>query len=129
MKMKPTTPKTIDEYIAGFPKDVQALLEQVRLTIRTTAPAAEETISYKMPAFKLNGDYLLHFSAYKKHLGLYPAPQGTQKFQKALAPYLGTKSAVHLPIDAPLPLDLIRQIVKFRAKENAARARAKGRQK
>lgn len=108
---------TIDEYIETFPEDVQRILEKIRQTIRKTALKAEETISYQMPTFKLNGEYLVYFSAYKKHIGFYPLPLGNDAL-KELAPYQGPKGAVRFPIDEPIPYDLVRKIVLFRMKEN-----------
>ena len=125
MSSKQTTPQSIDEYIASFPPDIQAILHKIRLTIRTAAPQAEETMKYQMPTFTLKGN-LVYFAVYKKHIGVYPVPAGTEKFQKELAPYRGAKSAVRFPLDQPIPFNLISQIVKFRVKENLARAEARG---
>jgi uncharacterized protein YdhG (YjbR/CyaY superfamily) len=119
---------TIDAYIAACPPDVREILEQVRRTIRETAPDAQETISYGMPAFKLDGHYLVYFAAYKKHIGLYPAPTGIAEFQEALALYGAGKGTMKFPLDQPIPFDLIRSIVRFRIKDNAARAAAKRKQ-
>jgi uncharacterized protein YdhG (YjbR/CyaY superfamily) len=121
-----STPKTIDNYIAGFPKNVQEILEKIRLTIRKAAPDAEETISYQIPTFTLKGKYLVYFAAYKKHIGLYPAPRGSEKFKQELSGYEGGKGTVRFPFDKPIPFDLISRIVKFRVKENLERAKAKG---
>lgn len=123
-------PKTIDEYIAGFPQDIQVLLEQVRQTIREAAPEAEETIKYQMPTFMLNGN-LVYFAAFKKHIGFYPIPSGIDAFKEELARYEGGKGSVKFPLDQPMPLDLITKIVKHRVGENLARAaaRAKGKQR
>jgi uncharacterized protein YdhG (YjbR/CyaY superfamily) len=121
-------PKTIDEYIAGFPIEVQENLEKIRLTIRRAAPDALETISYRMPTFTLRG-ILVCFAAYKRHIGLYPAPTGTEEFNKELAVYRAAKSTVRFPLDQPIPFDLITQIVEFRVKENLERAQAKGKEK
>jgi len=128
MKSDQSTPKNMDEYIAGFPHDVQEILEKIRLTIRKAAPDAEETISYQMPTFTLKGN-LVHFAAYKKHIGLYPAPSGTEKFKQELSVYKAAKGSVRFPLDRPIPFDLISQIVKFRVKENLSRAEAKGKKK
>ncbi len=128
MRTDPTAPKTIDDYIAGFPHDVQEILEKIRMTIRKAAPDAEETIKYQMPTFTLKGN-LVHFAAFKKHIGFYPAPTGTEKFQKELAVYQGAKGSVRFPLDKPIPFDLISKIVKFRVKENLARAEAKQKKK
>jgi uncharacterized protein YdhG (YjbR/CyaY superfamily) len=108
--------KTIDEYINTFPEDVQLLLQGMRQTISEAAPQAQEAISYQMPTFKLNGN-LVHFAAYKKHIGFYPAPSGIEAFKGELAPYESSKGAVQFPIDQPLPLDLVSKIVQFRVME------------
>ena len=125
MKTDQTAPRNIDEYIAGFPRDVQEILEQMRLTIREAAPDAEETISYRMPTFTLKGN-LVHFAAHKKHIGLYPTPSGIEKFENELSGYRSSKGAVQFPLDKPIPFDLMSEIVKFRVKENLERAEAKG---
>lgn len=122
--MEDNQPQTIDEYIARFPKEIQELLETIRITIREAAPDAEETISYQMPTFKLKGN-LVHFAAYKNHIGFYPTPSGIKKFKDELSVYKGAKGSVQFPIDQPLPLDLISKIVKFRAAENLEKAKAK----
>ena len=129
MRTNQTAPKTIDDYIAGFPNDVQEILEKIRVTIRKAAPDAEETISYQMPTFTLKGKYLVYFAAYKKHIGLYPAPRGNAEFNEELSVYKAGKGTVRFPLDKPIPFDLISRIVKFRAKENLERAQAKGKQK
>jgi len=122
--MNSTAPKTIDEYLAGFSPEVQARLTELRMTIRRAAPNAQEAISYQMPTFKLEGN-LVHFAAYKNHIGFYPAPSGIAQFQKELAKYKTSKGAVQFPLNQPLPLKLIARIVKFRVKENLARTPAK----
>ena len=119
-----TAPRSIDEYIADFPQPVRDILEKIRLTIRRAAPDAEETIKYRMPTFTLKGN-LVHFAAFKKHIGFYPTPTGTEKFQKELSVYKGAKGSVQFPLDKPTPYRLISKIVKFRVKENLARAEAK----
>ena len=119
-----TTPKDIDEYIAGFPEDVQEILEKVRLTIREAAPEAEETISYQIPSFTLKGN-LVHFAAYKKHIGFYPTPSGIEKFKNELSVYKSAKGSVQFPLDRQIPYDLISQIVTYRVKENLLRAETK----
>lgn len=125
---KPTF-QTIDDYIATFPRHIQALLQTVRATIRAAAPEAEERISYQMPTFALKGN-LVHFAAWKDHIGLYPAPSGIAVFAEELAQYHSAKGSVRFPIDEPLPLDLITRIVQFRVAENLAKASAKaGRRK
>jgi uncharacterized protein YdhG (YjbR/CyaY superfamily) len=111
-------PKDIDDYIAGFPKEVQTLLQQVRNAIKKAAPAAEERISYGIPAFNLNNRYLIYFAGFKNHISVYPAPRGSEEFKEKLAQYKGGKGTVQFPLDKPLPLGLISQIVKFKVKEN-----------
>ena len=128
MRTANTAPKNIDEYIAGFPNDVQEILEKVRMTIRKAAPDAKETISYQIPTFTLKG-YLVHFAAFKKHIGFYPEPTGTEKFQKELSPFKGAKGSVRFPLDKAVPFDLISKIVKFRVKENLGRTEAKGKKR
>ncbi len=117
--------RSIDEYIATFPEDIQALLEAVRATIKVAEPDAEETISYQMPTFMLKGHYLIHFAAYKKHIGLYPAPIGNAEFTEDLSAYESGKGTVKFPFDKPIPFDLISKIVKFRVTENLNKASAK----
>jgi uncharacterized protein YdhG (YjbR/CyaY superfamily) len=129
MRSNPTAPKNIDQYIAGFPNNVQEILEQVRMTIRQAAPGAEETISYQIPTFTLKGKYLVYFAAYQKHIGLYPAPRGVEKFRKELSLYEGGKGTVRFPLDKPIPFGLIKRIVKFKVKENLERAKAKPKKK
>jgi uncharacterized protein YdhG (YjbR/CyaY superfamily) len=118
--------KTIDEYISGFPLDIQEILEKVRATIREAAPEAIEAISYQMPTFRLEGN-LVHFAAQKKHIGFYPAPSGISAFSRELSPWKSSKGAVQFPIDQPVPYLLISEIVKFRVKENLELAAAKKR--
>jgi uncharacterized protein YdhG (YjbR/CyaY superfamily) len=124
----PAAPATIDEYIAGFPPDIQAILQKVRATIRKAAPRAEEAIKYRMPTYVLNGN-LVHFAAFKKHIGFYPAPTGIEEFKDELAAYPGAKGSIQFPLDRPIPYGLIGRIVKFRVKENTARAPQKAGQK
>ena len=115
---------TIDEYIASFPEDRQALLEAVRATIHAAAPDATERISYQMPAFAQEGN-LVYFAALKNHIGFYPTGSGVAAFQDEIAGYESTKGAIKFPIDQPLPLDLITRIVQFRVTENLNKAAAK----
>ena len=129
MKTEQTAPKDIDEYIAGFPKDVREILEKIRTTIRKAAPDAEETISYLMPTFNLNGKYLVYFAAYKKHIGFYGAPRVNPEFDEDLSVYQTGKGTLQFPLDKPIPFDLITKIVKFRVKENLAKAEAKEKKK
>jgi uncharacterized protein YdhG (YjbR/CyaY superfamily) len=124
MRTDPTAPRNIDEYIAGFPPDVRAILERIRTTIREAAPGAEEAIKYQIPTFTLKGN-LVHFAAFKKHIGFYPTSTGTEKFKHELSVYDGAKGTVRFPHDKPIPYGLISKIVEFRVKENLARAEAK----
>ena len=103
-----------DGYIADFPKEVQVLLKQIRKTIKQAAPKAEESISYGMPAYKLNGKPLIYFAGYKNHIGLYATPSGHTAFAKELAKYKQGKGSVQFPINEPMPLDLISKMVLFR---------------
>lgn len=123
--MNSAAPQTIDDYIAGFPPEIQTMLTRIRMTIRKAAPAAEETIKYRMPTFTLHGN-LVHFAAYKQHIGFYPVPTALEAFKKDLSGYKTSKGAVQFPLDKPIPYGLIARIVKFRVKENTARAAAKG---
>lgn len=116
--------KTMDEYINTFPEDVQNILNELRQTIRKTAPEAEETINYQMPTFTLHGN-LVHFAAFKNHIGFYPTPSGIEAFKKELSVYKNAKGSVQFPIDEPLPLPLIRRIVEHRVQENLARKQKK----
>jgi uncharacterized protein YdhG (YjbR/CyaY superfamily) len=116
--------KDIDEYIGQFPAEVQNKLRDMRMTIQKAAPKAEEAIKYSMPTFVLNGN-LVHFAAFKNHIGFYPAPQGIIEFKKELSKYSGSKGAVQFPLDKPLPLSLITKIVKFRVKKNLEKAKLK----
>ena len=126
--MAKTSYKTIDEYIATFPKETQKILEEIRATIKAAAPDAEEKISYQMPTFFLNGN-LIHFAAFKNHIGIYPTPSGTQAFKDEISRYQGAKGSIRLPIDEPMPLELISRIVKFRVSENLTKAKSKGKSK
>jgi uncharacterized protein YdhG (YjbR/CyaY superfamily) len=114
----------IDEYIAAFPADVQKLLESIRGTIRKAAPKAEETIKYAMPTFILNGN-LIHFAAYKNHIGIYPVPRGDDSFKKLLVRYEGDKSTMRIPLHEPLPIVLISKIVKYNVKRNQKSLKSK----
>lgn len=117
-------PNSIDEYIAGFPEDIQKKLEQIRATIQKAAPEATERISYAMPTFYLNGN-LIHFAGYKNHIGLYPAPVGIEAFKEELSRYKQAKGSVQLPLDEPLPLALIAKITKFRAAQQKEKTKKK----
>ena len=111
-------PKTINEYIANFPTDIQNVLEQVRATIKQAAPAASEAISYAMPTFRWKGN-LVHFAAFKNHIGFFATPTGNDAFKNELAAYKTGKGSIQLPLDQPMPLDLITRIVAFRVNQNA----------
>ncbi len=110
--------QSIDDYIATRPEGTRKILENLRRTIRRAAPGAEEAISYQMPTFKLGGKNLVHFAAWKNHVGLYPRPSGTAAFQKDLARYKWAKGSIQFPLDEPLPYDLIKKIVEFRVRED-----------
>jgi uncharacterized protein YdhG (YjbR/CyaY superfamily) len=122
---------SIDEYIATFPEEIQIILEELRATIRASAPDAEEKISYQMPTFALKGN-LVHFAAFRNHIGFYPRSSARviQAFKPELSMYLGAKASLKFPIEKPLPLKLISKIVKFRVAENLKNTRMKsGRRK
>jgi uncharacterized protein YdhG (YjbR/CyaY superfamily) len=112
---------SIDEYISTFPEEIQKILEELRAIIKASAPDVEEKISYQMPTFALKGN-LVHFAAWKKHIGFYPTSSGTQAFKHELSIYEGAKGSVKFPIEKPLPLELISKIVKFRVAENLRKA-------
>lgn len=120
--MQQKIPRDVNDYIARYPPDIQKLLNQVRATIRRAAPKAEETIKYAMPTYVLNGN-LVYFAAFKKHIGFYPVPKGDEVFQKELSGYKQGKGSIQFPIDQPMPLLLIRKMVKLRIMENAERAK------
>ncbi|HEY5792662.1 MAG TPA: DUF1801 domain-containing protein, partial [Chthoniobacterales bacterium] len=107
---------TMEAYIASFPKEIQGILEQIRQTIRKAAPGAVEAISYQIPTFKLNGSSLVHFAAWKDHIGFYATPSGNAAFQKELAQYKVAKGSIQFPLDEPIPYDLVAKIAKFRVK-------------
>jgi len=122
--MTDQTLNEIDAYIAQFPEEIQVLLLQMRATIHSAAPNATEAISYQIPTFKLNGN-LVHFAAYKKHIGFYPASSGIEAFKDELSIYKSAKGSVQFPIDKPLPLELVTRIVQYRVAENLARTARK----
>jgi uncharacterized protein YdhG (YjbR/CyaY superfamily) len=128
MKSQGAGPKDIDEYIAGFPADIQELLQNIRRTIHEAAPDAEETIKYQMPTFVQNGN-LVHFAAFKNHLGLYPAPHAIEEFKDELSAYEGAKGSVRFLLDQPIPYELIGRIVRFRVADSLAKAAAKGKKR
>jgi len=113
-------PKNIDEYIESFSPEVQAILEKIRSTIRDAAPRAQETISYKIPAFRLNR-ILVYFAAFKNHIGLYPPVRGDASLMKAISTYAGKKGNLQFPLDRPIPYGLIERIVKLRVKQNTSK--------
>ena len=116
-------PATIDAYIAAFPPEIQAILEEIRQTIRTEAPDAVEAISYAIPTFKLNGRNLVHFAAFKNHISFFPTGSGVEAFQKELAAYKVSKGTIQFPMGQPVPLDLIRRITAYRVKAEMERAK------
>ena len=115
---------SIDEYISRFPPEIQEILTTLRKVIKESAPDAEEKISYQMPTFVLHGN-LVHFAAYKNHIGLYPTPSGIEAFKHELSDYKGAKGSVQFPVGKPLPYELISEIVKFRVAENIKQAEGK----
>lgn len=122
--MKASETLTVDNYIASFPKEAQQILTQIRNLIRAAAPNAEEMISYKMPAYKYHG-ILVYFAGYKNHIGFYAAPTAHEAFKKELSVYKTGKGSVQFPIDKPLPYSLITKMVKYKLKENKAKAPVK----
>jgi uncharacterized protein YdhG (YjbR/CyaY superfamily) len=120
--MKRINAATMDQYISGFPKDIQEILQEMRAEISKAAPEAEETIKYGIPTFTLNGN-LVHFGGFKNHIGFYPTPSGIEAFKKELSVYNGAKGSIQFPIDKPLPFALIRKIVKYRVKKNTEKAK------
>lgn len=116
-------PSNIDAYIATFPKEVQAVLQQIRDKIKEIAPEAEETISYDMPTFNLYGTYLVYFAAFKKHIGMYSVPTGHPDFEEEFAHYKTGSGSIQFPLNKPMPWELIERIVKHRIQENADKAK------
>ena len=129
MKTTAAVARDIDEYIAGFPPEVQRIMEQIRATIRKAAPGAEESISYRIPTFKLNGTALVYFAGFKKHIGMYPAPLTAPELEKELAPYAAGKGTVQFQLDEPIPFGVIAKMVRFKVKENVKRAEARAKAK
>lgn len=121
---KPTLAADIDEYIAGFPKEAQVALKQVRAAIRAAAPNAEEAIKYAMPGFVLHGN-LVFFAAYKSHIGFYSVPTGKEEFKKDFAGYKTGRGSIQFPLSDPMPIKLITRIVKYRMKQNVLKWKAK----
>lgn len=124
MKTKAAKPTSVDEYISDFEPELQKKLEQIRQTIQKAAPAAEEMISYGMPAYKYHG-VLVYFAGYKNHIGFYATPTGHEAFKNELSVYKEGKGSVQFPLDEALPLSLVSKIVKFRVKENLGKERSK----
>lgn len=123
MAPRQTNPASIDDYIKGFPSDVQVILRRIRRVIRATAPDAEETISYRIPCYRQDG-VLVYFAAFRKHIGFYPPVREDARLVKAVAPYAGEKGNLRFPLDEPVPYRLIERIVRLRLKQNrASRAR------
>ena len=121
--MATNKPVSIDEYISGFADPIQKALEEVRAAVRNAVPDAEETISYAIPCFKIDGKYLIYFAGYKNHIGIYPVPTANEAFEKDFSAYKTSgKGALQLPLDEPMPLNLITKIVKFRVNENLEKA-------
>jgi uncharacterized protein YdhG (YjbR/CyaY superfamily) len=116
---------SINEYISTLPENAQKAVEEIIMTIKTMVPNAEERISYNMPAFKVNGEYFIHFSAWKNHIGMYPIPAGNEAFQKQIEPYRSAKSSLNFPLNKPMPIKLIEKFIKFRIAENLKDARTK----
>lgn len=124
--MEKTPPyTTIDEYIEQYPENIQKILQQIRSVIKEAAPHATEKISYQMPTFYLQGN-LVHFAAFKSHIGFYPVPSGIEKFKEELSQYKGGKGSVQFSLDKPIPYDLIRRITLFRVEENLKNSKKKG---
>ena len=124
MEENKVTPQSIDEYILNFPSEIQEILENIRKVIKESAPEAEEKISYAMPTFVLHGN-LIHFAAFKNHIGLYPTPSGIENFKDELLKYKGAKGSIQFPLEEPIPYELIRKIVEFRVVENIKKAEEK----
>lgn len=125
METNETATNEVNNYIAGFPAEVQEILEKIRGIIREEAPAAEEAMKYAIPTFTLKGKNLVHYAAFDKHIGFYPTPTGIEQFKGELSKYKGAKGSVQFPLDEPIPFDLIRQIVAFRVRESLEKAAAK----
>ncbi len=112
---------TVDEYILQFPNEVQEILNELRRLVKEVVPEAEEKISYQMPTYYLNGN-LVHFAAFKNHIGFYPTPSGIEAFKNDLSKYKGAKGSVQFPLNKPIPFDLIRKIIEFRVNESKEKA-------
>ena len=103
---------SVDQYIATFPEGVQKILEAIRMTIKTAVPDAKEKISYQIPTFEFNGRNLVHLAAWNKHVSLYPIPAGDEAFEKKIAKYVAGKGTLKFPLDEPVPVELISEVVK-----------------
>ncbi len=125
MQIDRNPPATVDAYISVFAPEVQAILQRIRAVVRGAAPDAQETISYRMPAFKGNG-VLLYFAAFKSHIGLYPPIRGDARLEKAVAPYAGEKGNLRFRLDEPIPYDLIERIAILRVKQDLAKPGRRG---
>jgi uncharacterized protein YdhG (YjbR/CyaY superfamily) len=125
MTMKSAPASDVNEYINAFPREIQKIMKQLRSVILEEVPDAEQSISYGIPQFSRNGSYVVYFGGFKSHLSLFPAPRGNEKFAKALEAYKGGKGTAQFPYDKPLPITLIRRIVKFQLVENAKRTELK----
>lgn len=121
--------KTMDEFISKYPPKVQTILQRIRSVIHKSAPGAEEAMSYGIPTFKLNGKNLVHFSAFKEHIGFYPTPSGITKFKKELSAYEGAKGSVKFPLNKPIPYTLIVKITQYRVKEVMGEKKVKTKKK
>lgn len=128
MATRPATPLNVDEYVATFAPEIQAVLQQVRQVVRGAAPDAKEVISYQMPALKQNG-ILVYFAAFKKHIGFYPPIKGDARLEKVAAPYAGEKGNLRFPIDKPMPFELIRRLTELRVKQDLAKAAVGGKKR
>jgi uncharacterized protein YdhG (YjbR/CyaY superfamily) len=122
MSTNKLAPATVDAYIAAFPPPTQEIFEKIRAAIREAAPGVEEVISYQMPGFRLHGDFLVYIGAYRRHIGLYPAPVGNPELAGRMRPYESGKATLRFPLTQPIPYDLIRDIVALRVSEQAERA-------
>jgi uncharacterized protein YdhG (YjbR/CyaY superfamily) len=129
MKTNTPAPTTIDEYISGFPGEVQALLEKIRAIVKKAAPKAQETISYGIPTFTLRDTYLIYFAAYKKHIAIYPVPTGNDEFNEEVSAYRRGKGTLQFPLDKPFPYALLRKIVKHSLQDNLIRAETRKKKK
>jgi uncharacterized protein YdhG (YjbR/CyaY superfamily) len=123
--METIKPKSVDEYIHGFPEETQFYLEQIRAAVWKAAPDAQEVISYGIPAFMMNKTYLVYFAGYKKHVSMYPVPKGDEAFQKEISPYRVGKGTLQFTLEKKLPMRLISKIVKCSLKTNKERSRKK----